>query len=361
MLNQTGRFIVLGETDMRGAALDEQDFAASGRTAGGNKAPVTGQMTPAQLLVKGAITHVQGDTAGAGGGLRIKGFRIGGKGGKGEVNATIYLVDSTTGQVLASTNVVGSQRRRHEHRLQRRRLGRSLRWTQERQRRLAVQDACAEAVDFLIAQLPNVPWSGSVVMTKDGKVYVNRGSREGVNLGETFRLVRSRSCAIPDTGEVFDEGMTEICTPQGRARSRKNSRSAAVTSGDAGRVAKGMTSSPMIRSIQEPTNNHRAHGARRRRGFAFRLAVRRAPLIRLKYRCIGMSAFQHFHRGAIHQRRRSLCGSASRVQLIGPEHSTARRSTSPFQEDIDYEVGTDLQPLVEVGGVRWDALRIPSN
>ena len=39
MLNQTGRFIVLGETDMRAAALDEQDFAASGRTAGGKKAP----------------------------------------------------------------------------------------------------------------------------------------------------------------------------------------------------------------------------------------------------------------------------------------------------------------------------------
>jgi curli biogenesis system outer membrane secretion channel CsgG len=43
MLNQTGKFIVLGETDMRGAAMAEQDFAASGRTAGGKKAPVTGQ------------------------------------------------------------------------------------------------------------------------------------------------------------------------------------------------------------------------------------------------------------------------------------------------------------------------------
>ena len=56
---------------MRGAALDEQDFAASGRTAGGKKAPATGQMTPAQLLVKGAITHVQGDTGGAGGGIGV--------------------------------------------------------------------------------------------------------------------------------------------------------------------------------------------------------------------------------------------------------------------------------------------------
>ena len=40
-----GKFIVLGETDMRAASLDEQDFAASGRTAGGKKAPATGQMT----------------------------------------------------------------------------------------------------------------------------------------------------------------------------------------------------------------------------------------------------------------------------------------------------------------------------
>jgi curli biogenesis system outer membrane secretion channel CsgG len=112
MLNQTGKFIVLGETDMRAAALDEQDFAASGRTAGGKKAPVTGQMTPAQLLVKGAITHVQGDTGGAGGGIRVKGFKIGGGGGKGEVNATIYIVESTTGQVLASKSVVGTHKRK---------------------------------------------------------------------------------------------------------------------------------------------------------------------------------------------------------------------------------------------------------
>jgi curli biogenesis system outer membrane secretion channel CsgG len=77
MLNQTGEFIVLGETDMRYAAMDEQDLAASGATAGGKKAPVSGQLTPAQLLVKGAITHAQGSTSGAGGGIRIKGIRLG--------------------------------------------------------------------------------------------------------------------------------------------------------------------------------------------------------------------------------------------------------------------------------------------
>ena len=72
-LVQSGKFIVLGEADMRGAAIAEQDFAASGRAAGGKKAPKMGRMTPAQLLVKGAITHVQ-ETKGAGGGFGFKGI-----------------------------------------------------------------------------------------------------------------------------------------------------------------------------------------------------------------------------------------------------------------------------------------------
>ncbi|MDF1578507.1 MAG: hypothetical protein P1P81_08725, partial [Desulfobulbales bacterium] len=36
-LNQSKRFIVLGEKDMRREAMEEQDFAASGRAAGGGK------------------------------------------------------------------------------------------------------------------------------------------------------------------------------------------------------------------------------------------------------------------------------------------------------------------------------------
>src|SRR6188768_3551505 len=40
-LNASGKFIVLGEADMRNASMAEQDLAASGRTAGGAKAPAT--------------------------------------------------------------------------------------------------------------------------------------------------------------------------------------------------------------------------------------------------------------------------------------------------------------------------------
>ena len=87
-LVQSGRFIVLGEADMRGAAMQEQDLAATGRMAGGKKAPKMGRMTPAQLLVKGAITHVQ-ETKGGGGGFGFRGITVGGDAGSAEINVTI--------------------------------------------------------------------------------------------------------------------------------------------------------------------------------------------------------------------------------------------------------------------------------
>ncbi len=240
MLNQTGKFIVLGETDMRGAALDEQDFAASGRTAGGNKAPVTGQMTPAQLLVKGAITHVQDNTAGGSGGVRIKGFKVGGGGGKGEVNATIYIVDSTTGQVLASTNVVGvSKKKAMNVGYGTGDWGAAFGGHKNDNVGKAVQDACAQGVEFLLGQLSNVPWTGTVVMTKGDKVYVNRGDREGVAVGQLFTVGEVEVIRDPDTGEVLDEDMTEIAALEVTEVKEKLS-ICSVTSGDAGAVAKGM-------------------------------------------------------------------------------------------------------------------------
>lgn len=241
MLNQTGKFIVLGETDMRAASLDEQDFAASGRTAGGKKAPVTGQMTPAQLLVKGAITHAQGDTGGADGGIRVKGFKIGGGGGKGEVNATIYIVDSTTGQIVASKSVVGTHKRKSVGvGYNAGGWGAAFGGHKKDNVGLAVEDACAAAVNFMIEQLPSFTWTGSVVMVKNGKVYVNRGTREGVAMGQTFTVGDVEVLRDPDTGEVLDESMTEVAKLTVSQVKEKLS-ICDVTSGDAAAVGKGMT------------------------------------------------------------------------------------------------------------------------
>jgi curli biogenesis system outer membrane secretion channel CsgG len=206
-LMQSGRFIVLGEKDMRGEAMAEQDFAASGRTAGGNKAPVTGQMTPAQLLVKGEITHFQ-TVSGGGAGVSIKGFRIGGGSDRAEINVVIYVVDSTTGQVVASKKVVGeAEASALAVGFTDRDWGADIGGFKKTNVGKAVEQAIDQAVAFISAQIGHIPWQGSVVMVKDGKVYINRGGREGVAPGDSFRVGHSEQLRDPDTGEVLDSTM----------------------------------------------------------------------------------------------------------------------------------------------------------
>ena len=240
LLNQSGKFIVLGEKDMRQEAMAEQDFAASGRAAGGAKAPVTGQMTPAQLLVKGAITHVQDSTAGGHGGVAVGGFRIGGGGGKGEVNATIYIVDSTTGQVMASKSVTGvSTKKGLDIGYSGRGFGADAGGYQKDNVGKAVTAACKEAVDFLISKLPDIPWSGTVAQVAGGKVYVNRGSREGIAEGQEFVVGEANIVRDPDTGEVLDSSVKEVARLQVSQVKEKLS-ICTVKSGSAGAVRKGM-------------------------------------------------------------------------------------------------------------------------
>ncbi len=50
-LQQSKKFIVLGDSEMRQEAMAEQDLVATGRMAGGKKAPKMGRMTPARICV----------------------------------------------------------------------------------------------------------------------------------------------------------------------------------------------------------------------------------------------------------------------------------------------------------------------
>ncbi|MBP5510188.1 MAG: hypothetical protein J6Z49_04665 [Kiritimatiellae bacterium] len=210
-LQQTGRFIVLGEADMRNEAMREQDLVDSGRMAGGKKAPKKGNMTPAQLLVKGAITHVQQSTTGGGGGLGFRGIRLGGGTDSAEINVTIYLVDSQTGQVKGSKSIIGKAGR----------TGLSLGYVGNALGGLtgdlagfkkdnvgkATADAVNQTVEYLIAQLGSIPWQGTVILAKPDKIIINRGTREGVAVGQVFDVGSVEVLTDPDTGEVLDEEM----------------------------------------------------------------------------------------------------------------------------------------------------------
>ena len=230
-LQQNGKFIVLGDSEMRQEAMAEQDLAASGRMAGGNKAPQVGRMTPAQLLVRGSITHVQDDTTGGSGGLSFRGISVGGSKGKAEVNITIYLVDSETGQVKASQKVVGQAGRRglgvgySGSALGG--LGGNLEGFKKDNVGKACEDAVVQCVEFLEKQLESIPWEGSIMLAKEDKLVINRGTREGVAVGQKFQVGTTEELVDEDTGEVLDVevktlGTTEVteakekiayCTP----------------------------------------------------------------------------------------------------------------------------------------------------
>lgn len=211
ILNQTGRFIVLGENDMRGAALAEQDLASSGRTVQGDITPQAGVMTPAQILIKGAITHVQNHTSDGLGGVSIRGITLGGSKSTSEVNVTMYMIDSATGQVLASTSVVGKSNSSGSF------VGYSgAGWSgglanfKNDNVGKAVEAAVKQGVHWMIGQLPKIQWRGTVVMVKDGSVYINRGQREGIKPGQLLVVGNVDVIRDPSTGEVLDQSVTEI-------------------------------------------------------------------------------------------------------------------------------------------------------
>jgi len=51
-------------------------------------------------------------------------------------------------------------------------------------------------------------------LAKNGKVYINRGTREGVSVGQTFNVGKSEILRDPDTGEVLDQSLEKVGTIQ---------------------------------------------------------------------------------------------------------------------------------------------------
>ena len=67
-------------------------------------------------------------------------------------------------------------------------------------------------MEFLTKQLESIPWEGSVMVANDSKVIINRGSREGVAVGQKFQVGTTEELVDEDTGEVLDVEMKTLGT-----------------------------------------------------------------------------------------------------------------------------------------------------
>lgn len=204
-LYESGHFIVVSQSDMQLKALKEQMRGASGTTVQGRKTAVRAQMTPAQLLIKGVITHFKAGAANQGGGIGVGKFRFNADRQKTEIRATLQMVDASTGALVAARNFVGIAQARAFSASKNEGGGDNVKMGEDDNVHQAFEKAIAEAIPWMVEQLPSVQWRGSVVKVDKERVIVNRGSREGVSAGDEFIVGESEILRDPDTGEVLDE------------------------------------------------------------------------------------------------------------------------------------------------------------
>jgi curli biogenesis system outer membrane secretion channel CsgG len=244
-LQESGWFIVIGDTEMRDEAMAEQDFGISGRAAVGKKTPQIGRMTPAQLLIKGVITHAQDKTVGGGGGINVAGIHLGGSGGRAEINMTMYIVNAETGQVVASQNVIGKSERKGlslGYFGRGRVTGGGKAYKNDNMGK-ACENAVAQGLLFLIEQLEHIPWEGSVALvTFDGSIVINRGAREGVQVGNKFNVGHIQEIVDNDTGEVLDRSLIQVGVIEVASVKEKVAYCIALAGGE--NIEKGMTIYP---------------------------------------------------------------------------------------------------------------------
>jgi len=65
----------------------------------------------------------------------------------------------------------------------------------------ATRAAVAEAVEKIIAEIGDEPWTGRVVTVREGQVYVNAGSESGIRTGDVLEVARvGEELVDPETG-----------------------------------------------------------------------------------------------------------------------------------------------------------------
>jgi len=204
-LIDSNRFIVV-ERENLGAVMAEQDLQNSGRTAKAKKVAQTGKLRSAKYLATGAITEVEEKQAGAGGGLRIKGFKIGGTGGSAQITTIVKLIDTTTGEITAKQRIVGKAGKTGlKVGYGESDWGVDLGGFVKTPIGQAAQDVINQAVIFLAREVEDFDFTGTVVLVdKSGRVIINRGAEYGVSLGQQFTvLAEGEELVDPDTGAVL--------------------------------------------------------------------------------------------------------------------------------------------------------------
>jgi curli biogenesis system outer membrane secretion channel CsgG len=200
-LSKTGQFIVV-ERQSLGDIVKEQELGQSGLVRG-ETAARTGQILGAQIVVRGAVTEFEERVSGGGAGIRFPGFGAEGGVSNAHVALDIRLIDTSTGQVIASHNAARSAPA----------VGGGLgarignvtfggdaffQTPIGQATRAAMQDA----LQFIMATaFKAVIPSFSIVKVEGGSAYINAGANSNVRVGDVYMVYSKGDDLVdPDTG-----------------------------------------------------------------------------------------------------------------------------------------------------------------
>lgn len=202
-LIQSGAFIVL-ERQVLSDVIGEQDLAASGRVAKSQSAR-TGKLTAAQFLVQGTITEFSAGNESNDSSINVAGFSFGGGSGETHIGLIIRLIDSTTGEVVASQRVEGKAESSNSSTgLSLGGLGFSSGSQKSDPLGKASQIAIDNAVEFVAQRLRNEPFRGRVIQAEGETVIISAGGRNGARAGDTFTVLSvGKELRDPLTGELL--------------------------------------------------------------------------------------------------------------------------------------------------------------
>jgi curli biogenesis system outer membrane secretion channel CsgG len=207
-LVESGKYRVL-ERQQINDVLGEQDLGAGGRVDPGTAASI-GKILGARYLVYGTVNEFEYAKSGEGGGIRIKGIRLGASEAKAHIGMDVRIVDAVTGEILFSTrSTADASRAGFKVGYSGSDFGADLGAFQKTPLGEATRKAIEQVVDKMTADFggeeapaPQAAWSGSVFVAEGGALVIKAGTADGLKVGDILRVFR------PKTAKVGNEVLT---------------------------------------------------------------------------------------------------------------------------------------------------------
>lgn len=204
-LFETNRFVIVERQEL-GDVLAEQDLQASGRAAVSSQVAQTGLIRSAKYIATGAVTRVSDSSSGDAGGIRVKGISLGGGANKSEIEVVVKLIDTTTGQVVASERILGKAGgSKIRVGVYHRGVGANLDSFAQTPIGEAAQDCISAAAAFIAKTMEDFDITANVVLATDKQIVISIGSNYGVEPGQVFAIqTEGEILTDPASGEVLD-------------------------------------------------------------------------------------------------------------------------------------------------------------